>query len=570
MSFEQPTFHLVRNPWIPFVDSTGDQSVALREALVRAHELPGLPAVQPLQQLPLVRLLVALNLAIFRPMGIADIEKLWRAGHFDPGVIDEYLSAHADRFDLFHPEHPFLQVAGLQPTSGGPKPATAMLLNVASGNNVPLFSPFTEGDRVTVPSAEAVLHLLALLAYETAAIKTGAQDDPQVSGGKTTGNPTGPLGQLGGVMLVGRTLFETILLNTPALPPSTHGTPTWEQDFDPTWTTRPASSIEELLVWPSRRVRLVPTDDGTGVTGIVITAGDRLEFTPPHLEPHTRWRSTKDAVALRPQRWQPGSFAWRGLDTLLALDEAEGVMVAGGPNTSGHVQTARVLEQAGELGWLLGDGYPLSAFCVGVAYGNQSAIIEDVFVDTLPLPMAALRQASGDVLNVVIGISDSAERVRRALNNLHDNLRLASGGEKLPWDKGIHPGNDLMVSLTTPTHRLLRGLQHDPDKSTPGQLAWELTVWQLAWDSANAMLDEFARTALQGRTVKVGSSERPLRLADAQAWFGAALRAALPQAAMHHESNRQTSKRRASSTGTPTELASPIDRTPGHLEEGNQ
>jgi len=111
-----------------------------------------------------------------------------------------YLDRHAERFDLFHPDFPFAQVAGLHTVKDETKPVSLLLPAVATGNNVPLFSARTEADPPALTPAEAARALLAAQCWDTAAIKSGAAGDPQVKYGKTTGNPTGPLGQLGVVV----------------------------------------------------------------------------------------------------------------------------------------------------------------------------------------------------------------------------------------------------------------------------------------------------------------------------------------------------------------------------------
>lgn len=510
------------DPLIPAMGASGPVRVSLTDALIDAHHLAGPSLERPLAVLPVMRLLVALARRIFGLTTPFDVRHLWNAGIFDADCVRHYLSEHHDRFDLFHPEHPFLQVAGLQPVSGHPKGTAGLLLNVATGNNVPLFSPFTEADTIPLSTSDALLSLLTTLGWDTAAIKTGAVGDPRVSGGKTTGNPTGPLGQLGAVIPLGRNLFETILLNVPILPEVEGDRPTWERDLPPTWESRQPTGPMEWLTWPSRRIRLIRDDSAETVTATVIAAGDRALFTPM-FEPNTRWRSTTgDEVARRPMRWRSGSQAWRGLDTLITLNSLD----SGASDQVGA--PPMVLDQLRGDGIDLEPTYPLSLLCLGVTYGNQSAVVEDVFVDTLPLPVAALRSGDGAVAEAVREVAASGERLRRVINGLADNLRLVTGADKLPWDAGDHPGNNAVGLLREPTNRLLRGLQRDPDAYAAGLLAWQTVAEQVAWDAARPMLDQATPQAFVGRMVSSGSGERRLRLSVAEAWFRKGLREALP------------------------------------------
>lgn len=515
-------FNAARDPWIPVQRGNTVERVSLSEALNDAHWIDGLSLGQPLAAAALLRVLVALTI---RSQGLHspdDARRLWVAGRVDPQRTEDYLTEIFDRFEVFHPEHPFLQVGGLRPTSGKPKGASGLLLHVASGNNVPLFSPLTEGDDVTLEVADALVHLVTVLGWDTAAIKTGAMDDPAVKGGKTMGNPTGPLGQLGVVQLLGRNLFETLILNTPLLPPALVDAPAWERSWTPEWETRQPLGVLDLLTWPSRRARLIPSEGGEGVSAAIVAAGDRLATPVPHLEPHTRWRPTKnDVVAQRPVRWQPGSSAWRGLDGLLTLDAEESV-------DAGGITTAAVIRQLPGLRSLVGEDYPLNVLCVGVKYGNQSAVIDDVFVDSVPLPLAAMRSDSFEVRDALMMVSAAAEAVRRAINDLADNLRRLEGGDKLPWDKGVHPGNDAMADLTLPTIRLLRGLQSEPDRFDEGLLAWQIAANRIAWAAAQPLLDAASPQAFAGRELPSGTKTKLVRLADCEGWFGAAIRKALP------------------------------------------
>lgn len=513
--------NVATDPLIPVLGPDGPVGVSLAGALIDGHRLKGLSLERPLSALPIVRILAALVLRVFEPT-TGNIQRLWDAGQFDAETVQRYLTKHHDRFELFDPEHPFLQVGGLLPSSGPPKGTSGLLLQVATGNNVPLFSPYTEADAIPLHPTDALLGLLTTLGWDTAAIKSGAVGDPKVSAGKTTGNPTGPLGQLGAVMPIGRNLFETILLNVPLGPRVAGDRPTWERDLSPAWEIRQPIGLMEWLTWPSRRVRLFLDPTGESVVAAVIAAGDRVSFTPM-FEPHTRWRSTKgDVVAHRPRRWPPGTQAWRGLDTLVTLARLD----SGASDEAGA--PPRLIDQLRDEGLELEPSYPLNLLCLGVAYGNMSAVVEDVFVDTLPLPVASLRgESRHGVAEAILMVTASAEKVRRALNGLSDNLRVIAGADKLPWDAGVHPGNDAMGLLTEPTRRFLVGLQREPQRYRDGLLAWQRVAEQVAWSVAQPMLDQAPPQSFVGRDVKSGSAERRIRLADAEAWFRKGLREAL-------------------------------------------
>lgn len=519
MTADPSRFNAAIDAWIPIATPQGTARVSMREALVRAPEILGISTGDPLAVLPLIRLLVAAVLHAQPVQAPDELRALWHAGSFDAQIIDGYFQRNIDRFDVFHEHHPFLQAANLAPTNGPPKPASALLLNIAAGNNVPLFSAVSESNDIALAVPDALLNALVVLSWDTAAIKPGARDDPQVQAGKTTGNPTGPLGQLGGVVPMGRNLFETLLLNLPLGPRRADDQPSWMRTLTPAWEKRSPTGIMELLTWPSRRIRLILDHESGLVDQVVLSAGDRLLFPDPDLEPHTRWQAPKGGAALRPRRWQAGGTAWRGLDTLLAIDES----------TRSELGTsARVIEQVALVADLMGDDYPLNLLCTGVVYGNMSAVIEDVFVDSLPLPVSCMRAENLDARDALRETAQHAEKVRRALNNLADNVREIQGGDRLPWDAGVHPGNDTMLLLSEPTHRLLAGVQREPDRLEEGLAAWQVTVRRIALEVADDLLNAAGPQAFAGRTRTLGSTERHVRLADVDAWFHKALVEAFP------------------------------------------
>jgi len=276
--------------------------------------------------------------------------------------------------------------------------------------------------------------------------------------------------------------------------------PQWKAEpAGPGWDKRDALGLLDLLTWQSRRIRLLAEPDGASPEGVVVRrvvlcAGDRLAASVHEIEPHTAWRQVekpgKGEPPVRPLRHQPGRSAWRGLDALLAT--------AG--STGERVSAPALLTQ---LAALQDDGYvpedlPLHVLTVGVRYGNQSAIVEDVMVDEIPLPVTALARDSA-VRRTVLEIAGQAERLRVAANRLGDDLRAAAGAEKLPWDKGQRLGDMLVHSFTPVVRRLLAGLARNPDDAERAELAWRVAARRLAWEVAEPALSTAAPGTFLGR-----------------------------------------------------------------------
>lgn len=537
--FEYP---LVEFRWVSTIRRGVPDEASLRETLVEAHEIDDLDWSNPLEASAVLGMLLALVRDAVELTSIDDFAALWQAGRLPADVVDTYLAANTERFDLFHPVTPFMQVADLEAVSRGPKPVALIVPEVATGNNVPLFSSGTESSLQPLSPAAAARRLIACHAWDTAAIKTGAKGDPQVKSGKTTGNPPGPLGQLGVVTLLGRTLFETLLLNLPLTHPSQQDRPAWRAHPPHTasWQGRQALGVMDLYTWQSRRIRLFPAelDSEVVVLQVLVAAGDRLPFTP-EFEHRTAWRRPKDSKPgepqVRPRRLQPGRAAWRGLAAL----------VTGGDTGGESHPLAGVIQQVGMLTeGVLPDDYPLNVQLVGVAYGNQSAVIEHVISDRTPLPLMALDPQRGAQVRACLDqMSVQADAVASALNQLQDNLRLAVGGEKLPWDKGQRMGEVFLGAVSPDAHRVLAGLSREPEKADVARLAWERMLRRRAWSLAEPLIAEAPARAFLGH----GDGGHWMRQQSAEAIFRRALNEALP-------ATRPTAH--AMTTNTTTEAAS--------------
>lgn len=508
MTKEHP-FNLATDPWVPAIGRDGPGEFSLRDVLTRAHEISEIDGLAGPESAAVIRLLVAVVLDSL-PMETYDAwASVWTAGAFDQAGIDGYFATHADRFELFDGPSPFYQVAGLEPLSAsGVKPISLILPEVASGNNVPLWSNLIDEDVPALTPAQAAIRLLAAHSHDVAAIKTGAEGDPQAKAGKTTGNPIGPMGALGVTLVMGRNLFETIMLNCPVGPPSAQDIPAWRREFGPTWERRPARGIKDLLTWQARRIRLVRNGEGLA-SHVVVAAGDRLDHTP-EVEPHTLWRQVPDGpTARRPARHSAGRSLWQGLSALTAVTPWQ------------RIETSANLVQAGDLVEVIGEDYPLDVLCVGVVYGKKPAFIEDVVVRRVPLPAIALVKDRGQELrDRLIALAGTADVLVLALNRLDGDLRRARGGDPLEWDKSQRLGDLFVAAMDGPTRALLGELQSAAPAEEPfGR--WEAAARRVASELGHQRLEAGPPEAFRGH----GSMSQ----AQAAVYFMAALNAALPR-----------------------------------------
>ncbi len=493
------SFSLLDNPVFPVTDTTGPARVGLRGLLLRAHQLH-LAVADGLQLAATLRFLLAVSIDA---AGLPDDPRDWRArfrvGRFDANIVDGFFDAFADRFDLLGVQ-PAWQVAGLESASGERKPSSLLMPAIATGNNVPLFSSRSEGDPPALGLADAALAALAAHAWDTAAIKTGAVGDPRTKAGKTTGNPVGPLGQIGVVMPVGPTLFHTLMLNTPvAASTGPLGTPWWRRDpVDAEWQIREPDGLLDLLTWQSRRIRLFPETDAAGrrtVRQVLVCAGDRLASIPTDVEIHTVWKPVDKPKAGDPPRravrHRAGRALWRGMAGLLAV---HGSIENDGLQTSRSLAQIAALSEAGAIP----DDFPLGIVAVGVEYGNQSAVVENVYLDRMPLPITGLGAATAVAAALQL-CARQADDLRVALNTLADNVRRACGAEPVPWDKSQRPGDQMIAQFDRPIRALLSGLQRDPQRALDALDAWSNIAHRIALEAADPVIDAAPAGGFIGR-----------------------------------------------------------------------
>ncbi|WP_200797504.1 type I-E CRISPR-associated protein Cse1/CasA [Streptoalloteichus hindustanus] len=561
------------DPWLLAYPCEGTkvEEHSLRDLLLDAHKFRDLVVDFPTQKPALFRqvLLPVLLAALGRPHDPTAWAPLFQQGRFTQGQRDQlgrYLDKHRHLFELFDDVNPFAQVANLEAVSGETKGTASLVVTAPTGNNVPLFSSRSDADPLELTPAQAARWLIHAHCWDTAAIKTGAVGDRNVKAGKTTGNPTGPLGQIGFVMPVGRTLYDTLLLNIPSGPalPATDS-PQWTRRSTsgrveetrsvalPAWQSRDATGLLDLWTWQSRRIRLIPeqTDDGVRVSRVIIAAGDRMTQVPD-IEPHTAWileatgsvggktkqgKQRQPLPPRRPRRHQPGKAVWRGLDALLAVsrEKREAKLKAAGYATSDLLIEINARRKKMPL------DYPLQIEVSGVVYGNQSAVVEDVISDSIPLPLAALSHGSlarATILEVV----SQAEGLANTVNNLSADLRRALGSEPVPWDKGQRPGEVVLHALDDLVRRLLVGLRaagEDFDLVERGHLAWEQKARSATVQVAERLMESVPGSAFLGHTIQSDREQRSYRLATAEAGFWRQLDRILPRAAAARKSRER-------------------------------
>lgn len=446
MAEEIGHFNLVDEPWIIVVDARGGEELrSLRDLVFDLPFFSRFGGELPIQSFAILRLCLAiLHRALIDPStglpGPADFDE-WRRCQEDWDFVvtsvGNYLDRWHHRFYLLDPLEPFFQVADLRTTSGDVGSLESMIVDVPTGRKFMTTRLGRSLEKISY--AEAARWLVTTHAYDVSGIHSGAVGDPRVKAGKGYGIGPGWCGKLGGIHLVGRNLRETVLLNCCAfsevgVESRADDLPAWERSLlGPAAEAKdrqPCGPIE-LYTWQSRRVRLV--GDGDGVIGALVCQGDPVdESNRMALEPMTAWtysktQSEKRKVDIyRPRSHDPERAMWRGLEALLPAART----VRGGAGIPTYV-TPRIVEWAAFVA-RYGADFTSDPSCrlraVGVRYGVQQAVVDELVDDEVVLPWSLLEgDLTLQLTSLVLSAIDSTEHAVRSLGQLSVDLVEAAG-----------------------------------------------------------------------------------------------------------------------------------------------
>ncbi|MFC6356062.1 type I-E CRISPR-associated protein Cse1/CasA [Luethyella okanaganae] len=468
-------FNLLDEPWITVLYRDGrEHDVSLLEAFRQADDIREITGEIATQSFALTRLLLAiLYRALDEDLSSASWERMWNEG-LPAGVVERYLTPCRERFDLLHPTRPFFQVADLHTKKGELKDVTQLIFDLPSNSRL-----FTNraGDGIDRLSfAEAARWLVNAQAFDASGIKSGAVGDERVKGGK--GYPLGIAwsGHLGGLVLEGASLRETLLLNLVGAgsylePEADRDVAPWERAEADTSSGRrdalPHGPVS-LYTWQSRRIRLV--SDGDGIVETLLSYGDPL--TPQSMqlkEPMTAWRfsdpQSKKAghTVYMPREHQPARALWRGISALL-------------PRTT-FVTTGKTADRflpPTSVQWVsqlvnnerLPRDFGVQIRAIGVIYGSNNSVIDEVIDDRMLVPLAVLNSEQPQLGQCAERAVSLADEGVRALKNLAGNLEKAAGGAadaaRSSAETAAYAGLDVpyrrwlaeLSTATDPTHAL--------------------------------------------------------------------------------------------------------------------
>ena len=529
------SFDLLTEPWIRSRLHDGTvRELSIRDAFREATEIREIVGDIPTQSFAIVRVLLAV---LYRSVGQPFTPERWKA-LWDSGLplndIDEYLTEWSDRFDLLDSAAPFFQVADLHTQKGEMKDVTQLIFDLPSNNRLFTTRAGTGIDRLSF--AEAARWVVNTQAFDASGIKSGAVGDERVKGGK--GYPLGVAwsGLLGGVLVEGADLRETLLLNLVAPGPYSGE---WNNADLPPWEREPDGAAEredpyptgpvDLYTWQSRRIRLV--SDGIGIVRSLVGNGDKL--TPQNMygyEMMSAWRLSAPQskkfgrTVYMPREHQPERAFWRGIAALLPKsNNARDGKDASASLAPGVIQWLSFLQSNTHLA----ESHRIRLRATGVIYGSNSSVIDEVIDDRLLVSLALLRESNTELASIAEQAVNSADEGVWALRRLAGNLAKAAGGD---GEGSQHrAGASAYAALDTPYRRWLASLGPATDP-TAALREWKSTAQDILRVIGDELVQAAGPAAWAGRELNVpGGKDRTelFTTSRAENWFRLALHKAL-------------------------------------------
>lgn len=381
-------FNLTVEPWITCLLKDGNlRELNLRETLIRSHEISEIVDDSPLVFLSLHRFLLSILHRNFGPRNFEEWKSLWRRGHWDAEVLNEYLQNWRNRFNLFDDEFPFYQyprVLKSGDVDADIVPVSILMQERAGGNNATLFDHSHDLEPSSYASTLIARYLIARQAFSIGFGKSHPfyfSDSPAIRGLS--------------LLNTGRSLFETLALNLviyhrdKPIPRQDDSRfpdiPFWERaTFDEATEMDHQGTVPrgylDYLTWQSRRIKLFPENEGATVSRCQIQQNFKLGIHV--LDPFKTYKSDDD-TGWKACQIVPDKTVWRDSHTLLS-------------RTGTGIKQAEILSIPAQV-WLARqeheidaqNTYSLSVIGLTAEVGKAANVLLWTY-DRLPLPLRYL------------------------------------------------------------------------------------------------------------------------------------------------------------------------------------
>lgn len=304
------SFNLVDEPWIPcqWRESGEIEDLSLRQTLLHAHELLFIDGEVPPITAALYRLLLAILHDEFGPKNRDAWRELWAGEQWNSERVNRYLDENKPFFDLFDPERPFYQVAGMDKVEN---PAIRLLHHI----NSPTLFEHTLNDSGSFSPSQAARGLVSLQSF---ALAQGPPVRPAYDSTWTRDVI---------FVLKGSNLFETLMLNLIAYPyqrpiPTTPGDmPVWRM-ADPFKLKRskPLGYLD-YLTWQNRQIWLRPEieNEAVVVKRMMVLPGYKLEMEITTPDPFKLYFLDRKDGSYNAHRFTKDRSLWRDSVSLFSV-----------------------------------------------------------------------------------------------------------------------------------------------------------------------------------------------------------------------------------------------------------
>jgi CRISPR system Cascade subunit CasA len=477
------SFNLLDEPWLPVQLHDGHVcDLSLLDVFARARDISALAETTPTSLIAQYRLLLAiLHRALTRAQGrwSESDRQRWHRDGLPQAVIRDYLEHWRERFWLFHPKHPFMQVAALaeaEETRDKQKPWTVISLGSASGNTAVMFDHSCDAD-VAPAAARVVLRaLLGFCQFTPGGLVKTLRD----------ADKAGPLANTAAVLPLGMSLAQTLCLSLH--PPTAQGhedLPCWERPApsiaqlrsDPT----PASGPNDRYTRLTRAVLLRPDAQGQ-VQWIRFAAGLALAEDEHAPDPMASYKAKASGDGMLRLSFTEGRAFWRDLPTLL-------------PDATGKSsKAAYVLDLAANVN----------------KSGQQPLLVAGLASDQAKL--LRWRSERRVLPAALLSSPDCADELRRqvrAAEELFNDLRkIAAGmvvdtlpdpGSKDSWSRARElfdagPATAMFFARVEQALDRLMGLLARQEVDAADTL-WKQSLWNAAHAAWQAVFDDMGRSA---------------------------------------------------------------------------
>lgn len=407
---KEPGLNLAFEPWIPVTDQNGGPRMVGLDACFRGGEAIVDLAVRPQERVALMRLLLCIAHAALN--GPANHAERRNAAALLPDAVTAYLTQWRDSFWLYHPDKPFLQVAGLRKAGKGedPTPFAKLDFALASGSNSTLFD-HAGRDRARHPAPETLaLNLLTFQMFSPGGLFAQAFWPGQASPtAKTVHDAPCVCGSMLHAFPRGAHLAETIFLNLCPLDRLRHTYALHREDWvgRPVWERFPRSPDDTETVANATRTyvgRLVPLSRAVLLDDRGLVLGEGLlypsfanadNFFPAEPSATVLIRKRKDKEEKTLLAYRPDKAVWRELHSIAVRRAGmeDDAVKPGGPQALMNVRSDSVCD------------------LVTVALARDQADILNALESVYPLNPALLEPEGR--LEYEAGVREAEEAARR-------------------------------------------------------------------------------------------------------------------------------------------------------------